>query len=193
MRLGIVQAARKGHSAAAATYREVIALLDEEDDNFTSTANSCAWQLYMACDNLDEAAKLAHRAWQKTPADTNILQTLAAILVRHNQWSEALVHIRDWVGRVDRTDLSSAWNQHVLLFRDALTHGQGENLAGILNGELWEPMRIALVKSSRSDHDLSDVPTGLREAVTALLSQLRGENVPLVYPSFEFGSVLPTG
>lgn len=55
----------------------------------------------------------------------------------------------------------------------------------MLDRDIWEPMRVALGKAARGDDDLSDVPNRLRNAVATLLAQLRGQDVPLLYPTVE--------
>jgi tetratricopeptide (TPR) repeat protein len=183
--LGRLLLMREHHQEGLAMFREAVALIDDEDVSFSRIANSCAWQMYLTSVNLDEAADLARRAWQNDPANTNVLQTLAAILVRQDRWEEAAELTREWSGRADRQYLSSQWHNDLLLFQDALKHGHAEALAGMLNQNIWEPMRVAMVKAAREDNDLSDVPERLREAVAALLTQLRGGDVPLAYPTFE--------
>ncbi len=185
VRLGEVLKARGHGQEAIATYREAIALLDDLDEQFARVANSLAWQMYLAGVGLDEAADLARRGWHKDRADTNILQTLAAILVRQNHWDEAAELVREWVGRVDQQYVSSHWPDDLLLFKDALKHGHAAALARMLDRDVWEPMRVALEKAARGDDDLSDVPERLQKAVATLLAQLRDEQVPLAYPEFE--------
>ena len=183
--LGHLHKERQRREEAVATFREAAALVSDEDDQFTRLANSCAWEMYLADEDLDEAADLARRGYEKDRADTNILQTLTAILVRLDRWDEAAELVREWAGRVDEKYLGFQWHHDLLLFQDTLKRGHAEALAEMLDRDIWEPMRVALGKAARGDDDLSDVPNRLRNAVATLLAQLRGQDVPLLYPTVE--------
>jgi hypothetical protein len=141
--------------------------------------------LYLTRFNLNEAAVLARRGYEKDRADTYMLQTFAAILVRLDRWNEAAEFLREWADRVDENYLGVQWHNDLLLFQDALKHDHAAALAEMLDRDIWEPMRVALRKAARGDNDLSEVPEHLTNAVGSLLSQLRGENVPVLYPKVE--------
>jgi hypothetical protein len=161
--------------------QEAIPLVAEDDDDFPSVANSLAWARYLLGVELDSAATLARRALNKANGDINIMQTLAAILVRQDNWDEATPLVRRWATMVEEKSVASGWPDFVLLFQDALQRGHGEAIAALLDRELWEPMRAALVRATRSDSS-ADVPERLRDAVAALVTQLQGDKTQLLYP-----------
>jgi tetratricopeptide (TPR) repeat protein len=180
--LGSLHQKRGCHETAAAAFKKAVALIGEEDAAFTSTANSCAWAHYLADADLDYASEIARRGWAKDREEIHMLQTYAAILVRRNKWKEASELVEKWAKTVKEEHIDGEWHDFILLFRDALKCGHAEAVAGMLNRAKWEPLQVAFRKIARGDADLSNVPQHLRHAVAALLSQLKSENVPLVYP-----------
>jgi tetratricopeptide (TPR) repeat protein len=171
---------------AVRLYREAVSILSDQDESFSGTVNSCAWQMYLTHTDLDEAASLAKKAWEIDESNTHVLQTLAAILVRQNNWIEAIGYLRTWVQRVDKEYLRHQWAEDLLLFQDAVQFGRNNDLAELLTTEVWRPMQLALLMhANESDMGLIHLRDGMRNAVESLVQQLRGENVSNIYPEVD--------
>ena len=180
--LGRALAKQKRLGESTATFREALALMSEEDEEFPSVANSFAWNMYLAESELEAAASLAQRGWEKDKDNTMVLQTLAAILVRLDRWDEAAGLVREWASRVDHDYLGNQWHHDLFLFLDALKYGHAEVLAGMLDRDVWEPMRLALPMAARGENDLSAIPERLRNAVASLLAPTPRPRCPFSLP-----------
>ncbi len=160
------------------------AQIDSEDD--PKTLNSIAWRMYTQDFGLSVANVAAQRAIKLSPDSSMIRHTLAAVLVRLDQWEQAEPHIAAWLDA--QGDAVAEWPQDIDLFRDALKFGRGSDLVDLISGadpsNDWGVLRSALKEAvHQSGRELPE-PSGSRDRIVrAVLEQLRSDERVSDFPS----------
>jgi tetratricopeptide (TPR) repeat protein len=164
------------YEEAGATYRRAIEL-DPED---TTYWNSFAWLLYLRTEQRAEAVQAARRAVELDQENKHALHTLITILFAARQGQEALPHCRRLFEIADEEFLSETWDDFVLLFKEGLAGGMGQQLLNLLDeseaGQHWRPLREALAAAVAKNADLLlEVAPEVRKPALEILARLAPE------------------
>lgn len=129
--------------------------------------NNVAWRLYKGELVLDEAADLARLANRTNPEDDYALQTFLALLVRTQQWAEALPLLSTWAARIGKDHLEAGWNDFLYMFKDIVKNGYADEVAGILKDldrpEVWSERAAALLMISGKGVDIPNISSQCRK------------------------------
>jgi tetratricopeptide (TPR) repeat protein len=117
------------------------------------SANTFAWAFYERNVGLDLAEEVALRGYKLNPSDINMIQTMAAIFVRREKWTDAVPVLEAWFNAVNIQDLKARWHQDAPLFCDALRIGRALDLADLV------------MRAAPADPMWSTIATALRMAV----------------------------
>jgi hypothetical protein len=130
----------------AETYakRTCLAVADQDAD----TVNNVIWRLYLAGVLPGDVVELGRRAYANAPEHIFLCQTFIAVLVRTNQYEEALPHLRYWAATITPQHFTSSWPSFIDMFRDFIRGGRAIDVADILlttsRTELWQDLALAL-------------------------------------------------
>jgi tetratricopeptide (TPR) repeat protein len=118
---------------------DALRVLRENLDFETSASNlnSMAWAMYELANDLETAEGFARQAVAIEPGRLAFFQTLAAILVRQDKWTEGSTMLFQYLNSPD-CDIESAWEEDALAFSDAVKFGHTKELHDLL-GPLAHP------------------------------------------------------
>ena len=97
---------------------------------------------------LQEAKEHAQKAVELMPEESSHELTLAAILVRLEDWSGAEPHIRNYIEFGSEEYHAETWKATLILFREAASRGHASEALVLLDetatGHRWRPLREAM-------------------------------------------------